>query len=83
MQLRERERPEISLAIDSIHGHLCDCSASRTVHSLQGKPDVVPSGSGPLKPAGSAAGHLVICLAPLPGLQPNRSSASELRVILG
>lgn len=29
MQLRERERPEISLANESVHGHLCVTAAVR------------------------------------------------------
>lgn len=34
MQLRERERPEISLAINSIHGHLCVAALLRGQHTL-------------------------------------------------
>lgn len=44
-----------------------------------GRPDVIPSGSGPLQPAGSAAGHLVICLSPRLGPQPSSSPSNPTK----
>lgn len=37
MQLREKERPEISLANNSIHGHLCVTALLQVQHTLHGE----------------------------------------------
>lgn len=46
MQLREKERPEISLANNSIHGHLCVTALLKDSILFMGKANVVQCGSG-------------------------------------
>lgn len=55
---------------------MCACFACSTVHSLQGRPNVVQSGSGTLQPAESAGGRLLSCLFLRLWLQPGNNSTN-------
>lgn len=63
MRLRGRERPEISLANNSIHGHLCVTAFFKYSTLFAGKAKC-SEWSGTLQPAESAGGRLLSSISP-------------------